>query len=69
MRRGGRQLYKFAGEGGGVTDIYCIRLMDGDTNRFDIRALPVRGRSGPPPFLMKFIYVPFDATSDKKQKY
>lgn len=53
----------------GVPGIYCIFLMGGDTNCFDIRALPVRGRSGPPPFLMKFIYLPFDATSDKKQKY
>lgn len=48
MRKGGggRQLYEFAG---GILGINCIWLqMCGDTNRFDIRVLPVRGRSGPP---------------------
>lgn len=69
MRRGGGGSYMSLPGGGGVPGIYCIWLMGGDTNLFDIRALPVRGRSCPPPFPMKFIYVPFDATSDKKQKY
>lgn len=60
MRKGGggRQLYEFAG---GILGINCI--WGYQSFRYSSTTCSKEGQAH------QFIYVPFDATSDKKQKY